>query len=1612
MEIDEYFCLLEERLREGLEIAQRARRLGFDPSLEVEIPLAKDMAERVEGLVGPQGVASRVRELCSEMSAEEAALTIAKEIVEGRFGGFDSREAAAEQALRTALAILTEGIVAAPLEGIVKVKIKKNADGGEYLAIYFAGPIRSAGGSAQALAVLVGDVIRQALGLERYVATEEEVERFVEEVDLYHHEAARLQYFPSASELRTAVRSLPVEVTGEPTEKVEVAGYRDLPRVETNQLRGGAVLVLAEGLLQKAPKVLKHVRRLGLEGWEWLAHLVSGKKQEKEEHPEAVSRVEPSFKYIKDLVAGRPVLSHPSAKGGFRLRYGRSRASGFASMAIHPATMVITGGFIAIGTQLKTERPGKGTAVTPCDTIEGPVVKLRDGSVVRVTSVEMAQEIKEQVGEILFLGDILVNYGDFLENNHPLAPAGYCEEWWVQELEQALKDEKGEKYRRFLDPAKVPSEEEALELSMKLGVPLHPRYTYFYHDVTKEDLKALAEWVFTGKIQDDALVLEMSPEKRVLELLCVPHRVVEGRVVLEEYRALLHCLGSSMERFSQAYERSRDAMELVNSFGVTVREKAPTYIGARMGRPEKAKERKMSPPVNVLFPIGHAGGKTRDVKKAAQAGKIRVEVAYRQCDNCGEVSIFSRCPRCGGETKLRRICSACGFVAGDERDSCPKCGGRLAHCSEREIELRKLLTRAERRVGSTPSDLKGVIGMTSSYKIPEALEKGILRSRNGVFVFKDGTSRFDATDVPVTHVRPREIGVSVEKMRELGYTRDYLGNPLESEEQLVELFPQDIILPESGAEYLLRVARFVDELLEEFYGLEPYYNANTKEDLLGHLVLGLAPHTSAAILGRIVGFSRASVGYAHPYFHAAKRRNCFHPEEKILVQGKGYLRFRELLNLCTAWRRDEAGTRIMIPKEKLFVTSFDPATGKVIKGEIKEVSVHSAPDHLIYLKTRSGKELRVTPDHRFPVFSEGKAVKKEARELKVGELLASPKEVECEEGLTRIDLLELLSGAEVEKDIMVRGLSREEILDILIKFSGEKEKYLSKASEKLGINKKTLFSYISRKSIPLWILKKIFGDKIKESLPDRIKLSVKRDKIAVNRIINDLSALGELLGFYAAEGYIRCKNRNFYQVSFASSDEELKERISELIRTVFGVESSGEGRWEVAISSRLIYWFFKIIGAGEDAQEKRIPGIIFSCGRDVRISFLKAYFEGDGFIAKDRYDIRSTTVSRDLALDIAMLLKSLGIACKVTSEKRKIRRGHVHEFYNRRGKEIEFNGYAIRISSENAHKFLSEIKFLSSRKKARVREVIENVPLRSAMAMADGGSVWLEEIVEKRIVAADAEFVVSLNVEPSHVVLVNDIFAYNCDGDEDSVFLMMDAFLNFSRYFLPATRGGTMDAPLVLTTRLDPGEVDSEAHNIDVVERYPLEFYEATLRFAKPQEFEGRIETVRQRLGGREAYCGLRFTHDTSDISAGVAVSAYKTLKEMVDKLEKQLSLAKKLRSVDERDVARRVIESHFLPDLAGNLRAFATQKVRCVNCNAKYRRVPLLGRCRRCGGKLVLTVARGSVEKYLKVTEELLERYSLEDYLRQRVKILRMSIESIFIDESVEQKSLKDYFG
>ncbi|PIO06252.1 DNA polymerase II large subunit, partial [Candidatus Micrarchaeota archaeon CG08_land_8_20_14_0_20_59_11] len=248
----------------------------------------------------------------------------------------------------------------------------------------------------------------------------------------------------------------------------------------------------------------------------------------------------------------------------------------------------------------------------------------------------------------------------------------------------------------------------------------------------------------------------------------------------------------------------------------------------------------------------------------------------------------------------------------------------------------------------------------------------------------------------------------------------------------------------------------------------------------------------------------------------------------------------------------------------------------------------------------------------------------------------------------------------------------------------------------------------------------------------------------------------------------------------------------------------------------------------------------------------------------------------------------------------------------------------------------------------------------------------------------------------------------NADGDELCVMLLLDGLLNFSRHFLPSSRGGQMDAPLVLMTELDPAEVDDEVHAMDTCSEYPLAFYEATLRCASPSEV--KLETVADRLGKPSQYEGIGFTHRAA--LRGPVESRYvsKDLEVMRKKVQAELDLMLRIRAVDAQNAIERVILSHFLPDIYGNLRAFSKQKFRCVDCNARYRRVPLAGKCVKCGGKIILTISRGSVEKYLEISKQTAEKYDLPNYLRQRLMLLEKEIGSIFEDDRAKQFSLADY--
>ena len=1181
-EMKKYFKSINDEVKQSYAVAETARKKGLDPENKVAIPVANNMAERVVGLISvlaPQIIGSKIPGRIVELEKKYGLLDwrvgfiIAEEVAKEKFCKFDDNKEALEIGIRVGFAYLTLGIVSAPLEGFIGLKIKKRRDGKEYFALQYAGPIRAAGGTGQSVSVILADYVRIKMGYSAYDPDESEVNRYTAEVHDYHERVTNLQYHPSDEELKFLVSHLPVEVDGDPTEKFEVSNYKDLPRIETNRIRGGVALVLAEGLTQKSPKLWKNISKwgkdLGLE-WGWLEEFlklkekIHSKGEVKKQSTDTKKTVKPNNTFIMDLVAGRPILTHPLGIGGFRLRYGRGRTCGMYATGLHPATMIVLDKFIAIGSQLKVERPRKGATTTVCDTLEGPIVKLQDGSVLQLNTEEEAISNLSQVEEVLFLGDILFNYGDFSESGHSLVPVGYCSEWWSLELEKAIKnlfDQDGikksaelaeideKKLNEFIDQPLfiIPTWEEALKLSNKLKIPLHPNYIFYWKLVEGQALLDLKEWFLEGKVKVDEegirkIILPYYSKnethlkvKSVLDHLGVEHQIVnKENLVLgkKEANIFAFCFDFKDQKGLESINLTpetvtgKDGLEIVNFLAnVAIKDKAGTFIGARMGRPEKAKMRQMTGSPQVMFPVGDEGDRLRSFQSAMKAGMVRSTFPLFHCVKCDKEMVYSLCEECGKECQKKYHCRFCGDL---DKEQCRH--GVASSFKTREIDIKYYFDKAKERLKEKlhPDLIKGVRGTSNKDHVVEHLAKGILRAKHEIYVNKDGTVRYDATELPLTHFKPKEIKTSVARLKELGYLNDIYGKELVDNNQLLELKPQDIVLPgfdsldESASKVLSRVANFIDELLVKFYGLKSFYNIKSEKDLVGHLIIGLAPHISAGLIGRIIGFSETQGLLARPMYHAGLRRDC--------------------------------------------------------------------------------------------------------------------------------------------------------------------------------------------------------------------------------------------------------------------------------------------------------------------------------------------------------------------------------------------------------------------------------------------------------------------------------------------------------DGDEAGIMLLMDALLNFSRSYLPERRGAkTMDSPLVLTTTLNPAEVDDQVLEMDTVWKYPLELYEAALEMKFP--WEVKVEQLSNRLGKESQYEGMGFTHHVDDFNKGVRCSAYKTLPSMEEKLIGQMELAKRIRAVDMDDVAKLVIQKHFLKDIKGNLRKFSMQQFRCVKCNSKYRRPPLSGKC-ACGNKLIFTISEGSVIKYLGHSLKLAERYNFSPYLKQTLDLLQLNVDMVFGKEKEKQTGLETFLG
>ena len=925
MSMQQYFEEIESETKKVYKVAEEARSKGFDPASKVEITLARSLAEKVVGLiatihpqVGDAGIVERILELEKEHGKLEpmVAFMIAEEVAKQKFCKFSSLLEAIETGVRVGFAYITLGVVSSPIEGFTELELGETKDGKNYFIMHFSGPIRSAGTTATCLALMLTDYLRGIFGYAKYDPSPSEVKRYVAENQDYHDRITNLQYMPTKEEMVFLAERIPIQIDGSPTTKFEVSNYKNLKRVKTNYVRGGMCLAFSEGLAQKAAKGLRLLNKMkekGLDshGFDFLEEYV--KLHEKRDK----GKVDDSPTYINDIVAGRPIFGHPSESGAFRFRYGRGRSSGFSATSIHPATMEITDGFIAIGTQLKTEKPMKGCIATSCDSIDGPIVKLFNGSVKKVKTTEEAKRIYKDVEEIIYLGDILFAFSDVTNRNSQLLKPGYVEEIWKLELR-----EKNLLLEKNTDCFKVDFEN-AIRISKENDVSLHPEHIFYWTQISREQFEGLISWLKYAKINKKIILPYKKTEhekfksgKRALEILGIEHDAVTENVVinLKNSKALFANLGidwkvldgeamlkdvvSELELKIEKEDKKDAVLPLINFISeFEIRDKAGDFIGARMGRPEKAKLRKLTGSPNVLFPVGREGGRLRSVQAACEVGNVVGDFPIYYCEDCKQETIFPICENCEKQCKKMFYCFECGetsFEACEEHQDSKQYYNRsidISHYMEKAKEKLRLSD------GEIPPLIKGVRGTSSENHTIEPLAKGILRALFDLQVNKDGTIRFDATEMPLVSFKPKEISVSFEKLKELGYTKDALGKELIGDNQILELKPHDILLPSSpdsperADEIFMSICNFIDELLVRFYGMKPLYNVKKREDLVGKLGVCIAPHNCAGVVCRIIGFSNTLGLFASPFMHAAIRRDCDGDEAAIMLLGDVLLNF-------------------------------------------------------------------------------------------------------------------------------------------------------------------------------------------------------------------------------------------------------------------------------------------------------------------------------------------------------------------------------------------------------------------------------------------------------------------------------------------------------------------------------------------------------------------------------------------------------------------------------------------------------------------------------------------------------------------------------------------------
>ncbi len=367
------------------------------------------------------------------------------------------------------------------------------------------------------------------------------------------------------------------------------------------------------------------------------------------------------------------------------------------------------------------------------------------------------------------------------------------------------------------------------------------------------------------------------------------------------------------------------------------------------------------------------------------------------------------------------------------------------------------------------------------------------------------------------------------------------------------------------------------------------------------------------------------------------------------------------------------------------ILCLDTNTLKVVEKNVKAFVKRTSPKNLMKITTSSGKNITATKYHPLFVLKDGKIRSIKSEELKEGEKIAIPRNINIKPKNKIFH--ELLDEIKVKDKLYVPYDEKT--------FEKLKIKTWKKISNETKIPYLALKGYKDKQSINFTYLVKLLRyNQIKDNEIISLIPKVKGKTSSIKYKIpwENSPEFSRFLGYLIAEGRLTESN----QIWFTNGQENIIKDYHSLIQTIFGLKATineyKQNCWDVLAYSNPIITILKKFGMGE-TKNKSISNIFIKHSSNENFwQLINGLYSGDGYVSKNSIEL--VTKSPQLAQDVATIFLRLGI---ITNTKDIVKIATNSGFS---GKYKQINIYG----TNNFTKFKENFEFAHELKRNRINE--------------------------------------------------------------------------------------------------------------------------------------------------------------------------------------------------------------------------------------------------------------------------------------------------------------------